>query len=283
MSKHNEHSSYREKLIEHLFASELLKLSWLDHECGLEIAKPEVDNSGYDIIAECYGIIRHIQLKASHISSSTTQQKVHVKLADKPSGCMVWVVFDEATLTLDHFLFYGDKAGEPLPSLDSLKVAKHSKGNKDGIKAERPNIRVINKGQFKTVKSVGELFNLLFCNEPPNLEGEAFSPQNLIPADHDNEFKKLHRIEKWSNKPWQKNSQLIKAFLELNSVQTNITLDQLFDHCIKSYGGALNEWKNNFNSMKSDHSNSHGKVFVTVGSEVQMYDEVRKEINKFTW
>ncbi|MBL4761454.1 MAG: hypothetical protein JKY93_01990 [Gammaproteobacteria bacterium] len=57
MSKHNEHSSYREKLIEHLFAGELLKLSWFEHDCGLEIAKPEVDNSGYDIIAECYGIV----------------------------------------------------------------------------------------------------------------------------------------------------------------------------------------------------------------------------------
>ena len=107
---------------------------------------------------------------------------------------MVWVIFDEVTLTLDHFLFYGDKAGELLPSLDSLKVAKNSKDNKDGIIAERPNIRVINKGQFKIVKSVGELFNLLFCNELPNIEGEAFSPQNLIPADHDNEFKKLFRI-----------------------------------------------------------------------------------------
>ena len=93
----------------------------------------------------------------------------------------------------------------------------------------------------------------------------------------------LNRIEKWSNNPWQKNSQLIKAFLELNSVQTNITLDQLFNGCIKSYGGVLNEWKNNFNSMKSDHGNSQGKVFVAVENEVQMYDEVRKEINKFSW
>ena len=86
MSKHNEHSSYREKLIEHLFIGELLKLSWINHDCGLEVAKPEVDNSGYDVLTECYGIVRHIQLKASHIEASTSQQKIHVKLADKPSG-----------------------------------------------------------------------------------------------------------------------------------------------------------------------------------------------------
>ena len=35
--------------------------------------------------------------------------------------------------------------------------------------------------------------------------------------------------------------------------------------------------------MKSDHGNSHGKIFVTVESEAQIYDEVRKEINKFSW
>ncbi|AVT47755.1 hypothetical protein [Shewanella baltica] len=77
MSKYNEHSSYREKQIEHLFVGELLKRSWLEHECGLEVAKPEVDNSEYDIVAECYWGCRHIQLK----SSSTTQQKIHIKLA----------------------------------------------------------------------------------------------------------------------------------------------------------------------------------------------------------
>lgn len=40
MSKYNEYSSYREKLIEHLFVGESLKRSWLEHECGLEVAKP---------------------------------------------------------------------------------------------------------------------------------------------------------------------------------------------------------------------------------------------------
>ncbi|MDN3490927.1 hypothetical protein [Pseudoalteromonas sp. APC 3694] len=144
MSKNNEHSSYREKLIEHLFVGELLKLSWLEHECGLEIAKPEVDNSGYDIIAECYGVVRHIQLKTSHTFSSTSLQKVHIKLADKPSGCVVWIIFDEDSLKFKEFLFYGEQAGEPLPNIDNLKVAKHTKGNKDGVKNERPNIRVIN-------------------------------------------------------------------------------------------------------------------------------------------
>ena len=74
MSKHSEHSSYREKLIEHLFIGELLKSSWQNGDCQLEVGKPEVDNSGYDVIIEANRIVRHVQLKASYIG-----EKPHVK------------------------------------------------------------------------------------------------------------------------------------------------------------------------------------------------------------
>ena len=68
---HTENSSFREKLIEHLFIGELLKLSWKSSNCTLEVASPEVDNAGYDVIAEDNGIVRHIQLKASYIGGKT--------------------------------------------------------------------------------------------------------------------------------------------------------------------------------------------------------------------
>ena len=95
MNQHFLSSSFREKLIEHLFISELLKLSWQKSDCSLEISKPEVDNRGYDLIAEQNGIIRHIQLKASHIEAKASMQKVHLALASKPSGCVIWIYFDE--------------------------------------------------------------------------------------------------------------------------------------------------------------------------------------------
>ena len=162
MNKHTEHSSYREKLIEHLFIGELFKLSWLKYDCQLEISKPEVDNSGYDIIAELNGLIRHMQLKASYIGGKTAKQKVHIKLSEKPSGCVVWVCFNEETLELGPFLFYGGKPGFPLPSLEGTNTARHTKGDQDGYKAERPNIRELNKGKFDKHNSVQEIFNVLF-------------------------------------------------------------------------------------------------------------------------
>ena len=128
MTQHTQHSSYREKLIEHLFIGDLLKLSWLHHGCRLEIAKPEVDNSGYDIIAETPGLVRHIQIKTSIIGGKTASQKVHTKLAEKPSGCVVWVYFNQETMQLGPFLYFGADAGLPMPGIGERKIAKHTKG-----------------------------------------------------------------------------------------------------------------------------------------------------------
>jgi len=161
-TQHFENSSYREKLIEHLFVSELLKLSWLHHDCSLEVAKPEVDNAGYDLIAEANGVVRHIQLKTSVSTGSTANQKVHLRLAGKPSGCVLWIYFDDKTLQLGPFRFFGDVAGNPLPGLAEFKIGKHTKGNKDGVKGERQNIRVIPKGRFKVLPSIEDVYEQLF-------------------------------------------------------------------------------------------------------------------------
>jgi hypothetical protein len=158
MKQHSENSTYREMLIEHLFVSELLKISWLEHECRLEISRPEVDNAGYDLIGEMNGKIRHIQLKASIVGGSTASQKIHVRLAEKPSGCVVWVYFCEETLGLGPFLFFDVGAD----ALKNRPAAKHTKGNQDGKKLERPNLRVVNRGDFMKIYSVSDVFKMLF-------------------------------------------------------------------------------------------------------------------------
>lgn len=167
MKAHYLKSSFREKLIEHLFIGELLKLSWSRAEYSLEISKPEVDASGYDIIAESNGYIRHIQLKGSYTGASTSTQKVHTALYNKPSGCVIWIIFNPESLNLGPFLFFGNNAGEPLPDLSNFRIAKHTKGDAQGIKAERPNIRVLNKGHFRRYSTINELYNTLFgCSNP---------------------------------------------------------------------------------------------------------------------
>ena len=155
-------SSFRKKLIEHLFVGEMLKIAWSENSCALEIAKPEVDNQGYDLIAEHAGVIRHIQLKASCLDAKASKQKVHIALSRKPSGCVVWVYFDEQSLELGPFLFFGGSAGAPLPNIDNFRVAKHTKGNAEGVKADRPEIREVPKGQFVNYPTARGVYDKLF-------------------------------------------------------------------------------------------------------------------------
>lgn len=106
--------------------------------------------------------VRHIQLKASFRGSKIAKQKVHLSLAEKPSGCVVWVYFDPDSFELGPFLYFGDAPGKRLPDIESFKIAKHTKGNAQGVKAERPNQRVINKGKFKRIDSIEGLWDQLF-------------------------------------------------------------------------------------------------------------------------
>jgi hypothetical protein len=162
MEQHYRFSTYREKLIEHLFIGDLLKASWLSGERSLEVAKPEVDSRGYDVIIERNGMVRHIQLKTSHRTASAANQKVHIGLGEKPAGCVIWIMFDEHTLELGPFLFYGDRLGGRLPSVLDFKVAKHTKANAQGEKAARPGIREVPKSKFEVLRTIDEVFAALF-------------------------------------------------------------------------------------------------------------------------
>ena len=162
--QHTHHSLFREKLIEHLLIGELLMYSWRNCDCSLEISRPEVDRAGYDLVAEHGRCLRHIQLKAARKGSKTAKQKVHVTLAEKPSGCVVWAFLDDDSLTLGPFLFFGGRPGQPLPDLNSFSVSKHTKGDAQGVKAERPNLRNVPKGRFRRLDTIEELWLALFGN-----------------------------------------------------------------------------------------------------------------------
>jgi hypothetical protein len=162
MAVHSEHSSYREKLLEHLLIGDVLRYLWCQGVTTAEFLRPEVDSGGYDLVIACNSIIRHIQLKSSHTGAKTARQNVNIGLAEKPSGCVVWVVFHEKTLALGPFLWFGGEPGQTLPEIQSFPIAKHSKGNAHGQKTERPNVRVLNRGVFEKLIDVPELVGRLF-------------------------------------------------------------------------------------------------------------------------
>ena len=63
---HYQESSYREQIMEYKFLGLLLpeywRRNWPDR---IEVSKPEVENTGYDLILEARGIVRHVQLNSS--------------------------------------------------------------------------------------------------------------------------------------------------------------------------------------------------------------------------
>ncbi len=159
-------SSFREKLIEHMFVAELLKHSWCRRRRQLdltlmEVSRAEVDRGGYDLIVEHGGILRHVQLKGSTVGAKTSRQDIQVALEGKPSACVVWVFLNEETWELGPFYYLGGRPGERIPPLPA-KVGKHKKGDAQGIKKERPNVRTVNKGDFTKLDNVEPLWPNLF-------------------------------------------------------------------------------------------------------------------------
>ena len=158
-------STFFEQLVEHVFISEILQESYYGSGMTVEVLRSEIDASGYDLLLERNGVIRHVQLKTSRTQSMAAVQKVHTALETKPSGCVVWVIRTENTETRRmrlSYRFFGGSPGEPLPSLADFKVAKHTKGNSAGEKKERPAIRVIPKSKFRAIESTRELVQVLF-------------------------------------------------------------------------------------------------------------------------
>lgn len=158
-------SSFYEQRVEHVFISEVLQEVWFRFGKTVEVLRSEVDTSGYDVVLECNGVLRHVQLKTSKIGGKTANQKVNVALASKSSGCVVWILRNENQQNNRmqlQYLFVGAAAGQPLPSLDGFRVGKHAKGNKDGVKAERQSIRVVPKGSFDRIDSTTELVSHFF-------------------------------------------------------------------------------------------------------------------------
>lgn len=164
-SSHSLRSSYRESLLEHLFAGEIMRHLWLSGVNRLEVLKPQVDDGGYDLVMETASVVRHIQLKATFQGSKVSRFSINTALASKPSGCVVVLKFDPKTLQLGPFYWFGGLPKKPLPDLNEFPVAKHTKGNAEGIKNLRANIRVVPLSRFQEVAKIEELSVKMFGDE----------------------------------------------------------------------------------------------------------------------
>ncbi len=160
-SAHSSDSSLREQALGHVFLGLLLTFMWRNGARDIEVLKSEVDRGGYDVVLESNGVIRHIQLKSSFRGSKVREVDVSTKLLRKPGGCILWLEFDRESLAIERFYWFGGAAGTALPDLGS-RVSRHSKGNSDGEKNERPIHRVLTRGRFEALADIREVVEKLF-------------------------------------------------------------------------------------------------------------------------
>jgi len=161
LSRASSHRSRdRENFIEHVFISEILQECWFVREQPIEILRSEVDAFGYDLVLECNGLIRHVQLKATQTGQSTRKQTINRYLEQKVGGCVVWIVFnhraDESRVRLDYLYFGGRRPRDRMPTLgDTPALNPRSK-------TPRKNSRVLDVRQFDAIPTTGELLNRMF-------------------------------------------------------------------------------------------------------------------------
>lgn len=122
--------------------------------------------------SEANGIVRHVHLKSSFEGSTIDHVKANILLADKQSGCIVFMRFDPKILALGPFYFFGGKPGEKLPNIAGMRVGKHTKGNAQGVKAERPHIRVIPLSRFERLTSIEQVVVKLFGSPSADTQSE---------------------------------------------------------------------------------------------------------------
>ncbi len=154
-------SGLREKIIEHVFIGHLSRCLWRQGSRDIEVLRADVDRAGYDIALESNGVLRHVQFKSSYQDAKTSRVSININLAQKPSGCVIWIWFNPDSMELGPFRWFGGKPGDPLPPLGD-RVGKHTKGDSTGLKAARPNIRLVRKGQFSALSTMDEVAQALF-------------------------------------------------------------------------------------------------------------------------
>lgn len=156
-----ENSVLREKVVEHLFLSDLSRYLLLERATPFEVLRAEFDAFGYDLVIDVDGVQRHVQLKAGRLGGRRTEVDINVSLATKPSGCVIWIMVDPNTFALGPFYWFGGPPQHPLPELGD-RIARHSKANALGTKTARPKMRSVRKTAFRRLDTMAAVVASLF-------------------------------------------------------------------------------------------------------------------------
>lgn len=168
--KHSRHSTLRERIVEHRFVADVLQYLWTRDIFDVEVLRPEFDAHGYDLVMTRGNVVRHIQLKTGRARGKPKKPSrisVSRSLAEKPSGCLLWIGIDD-NLKPEHFFWLGSACpGEPISGIDSWPAPKRRAPRTDGDRPDRDGYHVIPKDRFELLNDVGDVLQRLFGNLSP--------------------------------------------------------------------------------------------------------------------
>lgn len=157
---HSVHSTLREHIVEHVFVGEALRALWRRGVTDVEVLRSEFDAHGYDLVMARGSVVRHIQFKTG-VRKKPAPVSVARGLADKPSGCVIWI---SVTLGLDlgPYWWFGDLPGEPLPALSDYASPKRSGRRETGERPPRLNHSKVPAAQFRRIDTLDGILEALF-------------------------------------------------------------------------------------------------------------------------
>lgn len=160
MTAHYENSTLRERIVEHVFVGEALRAFWRRGIVDVEVLRSEFDAHGYDLVMGRGAIVRHIQFKTG-TSTKPGDVSVSTALANKPSGCVIWINVTPH-LDMGPFYWFGAMPGSPLPLLDTYGNPRRPTRNKEGERPIRKNHRIVPGRDFRKLDTLDQVLEALF-------------------------------------------------------------------------------------------------------------------------
>lgn len=161
---HSHHSTLRERIVEHVFVGEALRALWRRGIADVEILRSEFDAHGYDLVMGRGNIVRHIQFKTG-IRNKPAPVSVGRALAEKPSGCVIWICVT-LDLEIGPFWWFGGEPGEPLPDLSSFASPRRMGRREGGDRPLRINHSKVPTKHFRKIATMDAMLETLFGQLP---------------------------------------------------------------------------------------------------------------------
>lgn len=157
-------SSHVENVLTHSLIAKIAQVLWKrDPWFDLQVFKADVDDAGFDLVLGCQGVMRYIQIKQTYLQGKAVKYSMRLDFARMKDACAVVLVYDGATLEIDHCLFYGGAPGESMPDIEGNKVSlSPGRRTADGARKARENYRDVPRKCFEGPLTTADLVQRLF-------------------------------------------------------------------------------------------------------------------------